>query len=438
MSRCSRFEGVAAANTSLDNFKNESSRYKYNSQELLETCFGAWHLYITNKKNMKNEKGEQGKLGDFIKLLKKYQNPKVFPTLAKKNESKNLFHNRFKAQEKIIEIQKHKLIRQQKMIEQLKLGNIYDAIDESLKKSNTDIKEIFGNCPGKLKSAPLLNDINKDVKFAINSNKAPKIIKEMGQRALNRESKRQLIREKKRTIDEIKKRTLEEELAQKKTQDEDERRRQMKLMKKRRKAQLEFHRAAKAKREKYLKDCVKADFFYKNSQKRAVFRMLEKLIVIKEQKFVKSAHFYETTLKQTGMRRWKVFVEVTHEKRTRKAVQFHNFKMKTASFHLWFKLHILHVQQSQVAEDFYLMQLEKRVFHHFHKYTCIQYMLEIKNTQKAERHYKSRILIHYFYQWKSFPAIMVIERAKEEKKRKWREKVWEILPDYKPVLDNSL
>lgn len=46
-----------------------------------------------------------------------------------------------------------------------------------------------------------------------------------------------------------------------------------------------------------------------------------------------------------------------------------------------------------------------------------------------------RLLFHYFYLWRSLPAVMQLEKAKELKKRKWREKVWEVIPDYKPPED---
>lgn len=43
-----------------------------------------------------------------------------------------------------------------------------------------------------------------------------------------------------------------------------------------------------------------------------------------------------------------------------------------------------------------------------------------------------RLLFQYFYQWRSLPVVIQLEKAKEAKKRKWREKVWEILPDFQP------
>lgn len=49
----------------------------------------------------------------------------------------------------------------------------------------------------------------------------------------------------------------------------------------------------------------------------------------------------------------------------------------------------------------------------------------------------SRILFQYFYQWKTLPAVLQLERAKEEQRKKWREKVREILPDYRLSNDNN-
>ncbi|XP_031350532.1 coiled-coil domain-containing protein 191-like [Photinus pyralis] len=405
---------------------------EYIRQSLLPACFVAWRLYSQRKKNG-NEK-----LNNFINLLKKYQNQQHPPKVMKKNEPRNEFRNRFKAQEEIIKVQKVKLIHQEKMIEQLKLGNLCDAINESVKKTNTDIREIFGNCSTKLKcklKSSLLLD--EGLHFAINSNKAPKIIREIEQRALERERKRRLIREKKRVIDETKRRAIEEDLAQKRTQDEEERQRSMEAMRKRRKAQLEFHRVVKAKREKYMKDCVRADLFYRSLLKKVTLRTLKNLLVTKRDNMFMSGQFYEDTLRRNAMKCWRKFVEAINCKKNEKAANLYNFKAKTAAFRSWLQLHIAGIQRRQVAEDFYLMQLEKRIFHQFHRYTCVQYMLQIKNMRRAESHYNSRIRLHYFYQWKSYPAIMVIERAKEEKKRKWREKVWEVLPNYQPVLDTS-
>jgi hypothetical protein len=44
----------------------------------------------------------------------------------------------------------------------------------------------------------------------------------------------------------------------------------------------------------------------------------------------------------------------------------------------------------------------------------------------------SQIKWKLFECWHRFPAIMKIERETEVRRQKWRMKVWDLLPDYKP------
>ncbi|KAJ8928029.1 hypothetical protein NQ314_019440 [Rhamnusium bicolor] len=89
----------------------------------------------------------------------------------------------------------------------------------------------------------------------------------------------------------------------------------------------------------------------------------------------------------------------------------------------------------QVAEDFFDFRLTSNTFIHWHRYMCTQIILQHKQIKIADIHYNRRMLFHYFYLWRSLPAVIQLEKAKELKKQKWREKVWEILPDYKPPED---
>ncbi|XP_018335660.1 coiled-coil domain-containing protein 191 isoform X3 [Agrilus planipennis] len=95
----------------------------------------------------------------------------------------------------------------------------------------------------------------------------------------------------------------------------------------------------------------------------------------------------------------------------------------------------LSIQNMQVAEDYYDYKLQAKAFKILLDYSCKMYVTNVTNLQKAQRHYRRRMLVHYFYLWITLPAVLHLERAKEEKKRKWREKVWEIVPDYKVPSD---
>ncbi|KAF5291180.1 hypothetical protein FQA39_LY14422 [Lamprigera yunnana] len=434
---------------------NNTSQFTQTSSHSLlkmkmQKYFKAWKEYIKERKRKNNKEIEQmQKLDNFICNLKNYQNQcENEENKAKAKNTKKILKvgqcaHRLEAQKEIIQMQKNKLIEQDRLIQELKLGNINDDVNKTIQCTKKDLSEVWKNCSLKLKckikSNNLLENINKDlIELGIKSIRAPKIIQRMKDREMERNKRRQLIFERKKIIDEAKKRAIEMEIAEKRSQDDEERKKYLEDLEKRRKAQLEFYRQSKLNREKYLEDCQKADRFYKRKLTELGFNVLRELISTKQQNFMKSEIFYEINLKRRGMRFWKKYVLELDYKRSYKAVLLFKYKLKKKCFTYWFKAYILSIQHMQVAEDYYIMQLQQRILSHWVNYTCTAQFIETNNMQKATRHYEERIKIHYFYQWRSFPAVMVIERAKEEKKRKWREKVWEILPDYKPVIDDNL
>ncbi|KAF5308499.1 hypothetical protein FQR65_LT06164 [Abscondita terminalis] len=415
----------------------------------IEKCFKAWKKYVYNKKkNFNKELQQSEKLEAFIKSLKNVKQKSLtedenkLERRPKQYAKESQFMHRFQAQKEIIQMQKQKLNQQQNMINQLKLGNLDLAIDESMEQTKKNVTEIMRNCSVKvrckIKSNVFLENINKDLlELGIKSDKVPKIIREMERRAVDRERRRQLISERKKILDATKKKAIENEILEKTTQDEEKRRQCMEELQKRREAQLKFYRQVKINRERMLHNTAIAKDFYEKKLKQFTINALRRLIQIKNDNFIKSKVYYEIKLIRKGFKYWKQFITEIEYKRNYNALQLYNGKMKKKLFFGWFKIYVLSIQHLQVAEDFYTMQLERRMFHRWSCYTYTQQYIETKNTQKALRHYQNWILLHYFYQWRALPAILIIERAKEEKKRKWREKVWEILPDYKPVIDNS-
>ncbi|KAK4876230.1 hypothetical protein RN001_012652 [Aquatica leii] len=416
--------------------------------------FLAWKQYVRDKQkkleNFNKHLQQSEKLEAFIKSLRKIQRKSANKIVDESNPEKyskkcikeTQFLHRFQAQKEIIQMQKNKLREQKYIIDQLKLGNLEDAVKESMTQARMNVTDILQNCSVKVKckirSSVFLENINKDLlELGIKSDKVPKIIREMEQRALDREQKRRLISDRKKIMDAAKKEAFEINIMEKKSQDEENRKKCMEELQKRREAQLKYYRQVKLNREKTLQDTAKANDFYERKLKQATFVVLHKLIRIRRNNFIKSKVYYEMRLIRKGFKCWKRFLEEIEYRRNYNVLQLYNYKMKKKLFFAWFKIYTLSIQHVQVAEDFYTMQLEHKVFNYWHCYTCTQQFIEKNNMQRAQRHYQNWVLLHYFYQWKSLPAVIALEKAKEAKKRKWREKVWEILPDYKPVIDNS-
>lgn len=100
------------------------------------------------------------------------------------------------------------------------------------------------------------------------------------------------------------------------------------------------------------------------------------------------------------------------------------------------QFHQDNVRKSQVAQDIYDLKLQSRFFRDFHRVVCFYHVQREINLETARNHHRRQVMFAYFNRWQALPAVNRIERSKDERRRKWRQKVMEILPDYNPVRDD--
>ncbi|XP_025832094.1 coiled-coil domain-containing protein 191 isoform X2 [Agrilus planipennis] len=423
--------------------KEETCKSNSNNQKQnLKKYFNVWRKILLDKKekieklNQRNDR--KTKVNEFINNLEKkkaenkyYNKPlvevkckesrKLNDQMIKQNQGAeaNSFSHRFKAQKEIIETQKVKLQEQAKLIEALRLGKLEEELQKSLDSTKINIREIFSKCSTKIKF----------------SSKAPKIIKEMEQKAFERAVRREFILEKKKMLDEERKRLKELEIDNKKAQDEEARKKNMEAIKERRKRDLEIQKRRQRNKELYLSKLKIAENYHKKKLLRFGLECFKKLIQIKNGNNLKSKAFYKKILLRNTWKRWQKLVYDRDFEKSQIARQHYQNKLLQRSFRCWCRIYRLSIQNMQVAEDYYDYKLQAKAFKILLDYSCKMYVTNVTNLQKAQRHYRRRMLVHYFYLWITLPAVLHLERAKEEKKRKWREKVWEIVPDYKVPSD---
>lgn len=86
-----------------------------------------------------------------------------------------------------------------------------------------------------------------------------------------------------------------------------------------------------------------------------------------------------------------------------------------------------------VAIDWHDMRLTERMFRRWDNYTRHQRCIEEVKMRQAEAHYnwhlKWRVIVH----WQRLHAILQLERETDQRRQKWRLKIWELLPDYQPA-----
>ncbi|GJQ75765.1 hypothetical protein Trydic_g17836 [Trypoxylus dichotomus] len=449
-------------NTEINKKARRISTKKHGHEQLIvdsrkmkiaEKYFRLWKTKVKAKQEHQDMKH---KINIFLEQLKKHKETKSYTKCQKSIEDKTsqskshpksekkkyqdvseIYRSRYQAQQDLIIAQRVKLQEQEQLIEDLKLGIITDETQKSLETCKYEIRDIFRRCSERVKckiTPPEAVEKNVDV-IELRTSKASKIVAEMDKRAMERAIRRNIILEKKKLIEEEKRKQAELVVANKKAADEEQKRKNLEAIKERRRLETELEKKRQENRRKFLESINRAEKFHKKKIKRKFFDAFKTLMEIKYEFEDKSELFYKNSLQKKTLDIWRMYIREKLEKQYLDANILYEYKIKRKLFKSWNSILVLRKQSMQVAEDLYDMKLQSKLFTLWHIQTCRQQMIEVKNLQLAEKHYNRRILIHYFYEWRSFPAVVQLEKAKEERKRKWRERVWEILPDYEPCID---
>lgn len=251
------------------------------------------------------------------------------------------YKHRFQAQNDIISNQKVKLVEQERIISELKLGRLEQDIYKSIKDTKSQMKELYNNncCSIKvrcqLKPIPAQLEENDLVQFKIKTDKAPKIVQQMEKRALEREERRQVILKRKQIMDEQKKKAIQESIERKQAQDNEERERNLNNIKIQRKKALEIQKQLQMRHQKYLKDIEVADTFRETKLLCFGFRAFAKLLTIAQINECKCIDFHKIYLKRKYFKVWTKFVLDAEILRTQKACAIYEYNLKRRTLIIW-------------------------------------------------------------------------------------------------------
>nr|CAH7762288.1 unnamed protein product [Callosobruchus chinensis] len=331
-------------------------------------------------------------------------------------------------------MQRAKIEEQNKIISELELGIIREDLMKSIENTKTNIREIFAECSHKMKlKMPTL--LIQEPKFSICSKQAPKFVQQMEERALIRARNREMILERKRFIEETRQKLLEQAIERKKALEEEERKRNLEMLKQKRYKEMELERIRQANQQIYLKKLSSAIMFHNKLLMEQCFKKLAVNVSLNREKHALAVAQHRKSVLRGTMKSWIKFIEDKYRPKFSLAEEYHRKLLLKTSFLKWKEAQQESTRNTQVAEDYYEFKLTSTVFIYWHRYTCKQIVLEYKKLEIARKHFNRKIVFHYFYQWRSLKVVLELEKARELKKRRWREKVWEIIPDYMPPID---
>lgn len=78
------------------------------------------------------------------------------------------------------------------------------------------------------------------------------------------------------------------------------------------------------------------------------------------------------------------------------------------------------------------MRLTERTLRHWNAWWRRQRCVDELRSAQANAHYEWHLKWRVLDRWRRLPQILQLERETDIRRQRWRVKVWELLPDYRP------
>ncbi|XP_045494976.1 LOW QUALITY PROTEIN: coiled-coil domain-containing protein 191 [Colias croceus] len=406
-----------------------------------------WKSYVKIKtENMINRQRKQtlNMFLDKISKAKRTVNDTAEPTHKAKVHVRdyNSYQHRYKVQRNIIALQKAKLEQQNKLIEELKYNKIIEASRHSLDTMKEEVRKTYYEIDKHLKPKIklLTNELNikeiEEPSLVLQCLKVPQFLQRMEARARKREEKHAIIRERRKQMEEEKIRLKQQAELEKVEMDKEEKLKRMKELKQKRKKEKIENIRKKQHAERLRALTVMADLHYEKSlMLKYGLRPFQLLIQIKQENIEKARAHYKFQLLKNVFLNWMFYTEDMWFERNYKAEEFYRKTILKRTFNALKEHHYEYILKKQVAEDYYDLYVTQITFRRFREYVKIMKEEFTMKWTKAVNYHNCNLLFKTFTCWRTLPALNVLQREQEARKLKWRQKVLQVVPDYKPPDD---
>ncbi|CAB3223412.1 unnamed protein product [Arctia plantaginis] len=413
---------------------------------IMEKYVEKWKNYV-NKRKKYMEEQRQATLNSFLdKIAKKkmdiHQSHELQNKAHQHLRDYNTYQHRYKVQKHIIALQKAKLEEQNRLIEELKYNKIIDASRQSVDDMREEVRRTYYEIDRQLK--PRIKTLTKELKITdieepalvLHCLKMPQFLQRMEKRAREREEKHAMIRERRRQMEEDRIRIKQQMELAKAEMDKEEKVRRMKELKEKRKRERIETIRKKQWAERLRGLIVMADLHY---EKTLVFKYgiapLRKLIEIKRDSMEKARAHYRFQLKKNVFFHWMWYTEDMWYERNFKAENFYRKTLLRKTFKGFKMIHHKVILKNQVADDYYDLYVTHLGFRMLREGLMAIRKEQESKWQKAVNYHNSNLLFKSFTCWRTLPALNALKREQDARKKRWREKVLQVVPDYSPPDD---
>ncbi|KAH8378496.1 hypothetical protein KR093_011682 [Drosophila rubida] len=431
---------------------------------LLRKYFLKWIHYTTMEKLERESGGRKPgnraqKINAFLdKIRQEKRRQRTAPTDGDKLAQKSLeqreeavkmakqFKNKLKVQQDIIDLQRIKLERQERLIMQLKLNKLSDEAKEAREDLKQELKTVIRcgdpKAKAKAKCLQLIGSLRdaEDEELERLQGKAllqPRFLQHMQERALERSVRHEQARQRRAQAEaerEAAKLAVEEA---KRQQDEDAKLLRMEVLKEKRRQEKMAKVLKERERQRFIENQRKAlEFSRRLLLRRVGMEAFKRLLQRKRDNLVKCEEFRRRLYKRTYFNLWRSYTEFRQRERRVRAELCYKRAVKRRALHAW----LLYVHEErkklQVAIDWHALHSTEHWFNRWLNHTTQSRLIEDTKMRKAISHHEWHLKWKVLDCWQRLPQILRLERETEERRQRWRMKIWELLPDYKPREDS--
>ncbi|EDW11354.1 trichohyalin [Drosophila mojavensis] len=355
------------------------------------------------------------------------------------------FKTKLKVQQDIIDLQRVKLERQERLIMQLKLNKLSEEAKAAREDLKQELKTVIrcGDPKAKAKARCLqligsLRDA-EDEEFERLQGRAllqPRFLQHMQDRALERSVRHEQARQRRAQAEaerEAAKLALEEA---KRQEDEEAKRLRIEVLKEKRRQEKMAKVLKERERQRFLENQRKALEFSRRLFLRLGMECFKRLIQRKRDNLVKSEEFCRRLYKRKFFVEWRKYAEFSVRQKHIRAELCYEKALKRRALQEWRLYAVEQRNKMLVAIDWHALHCTEHWFGRWLGYTTGCRLIEDTKMQQAISHHEWHLKWKVLDCWRRLPQILRLEKETEERRQRWRMKIWELLPDYKPREDS--
>lgn len=412
------------ATPSCEQFADENEQYDFISKKdraLLRRTFKDWLQKTTVAKilrtNSFTNEDRVKKINNFLNKVRLEHNKtlarregsktkaKVTPATAtaaaapgnKSGALKKDYEHKMKIQQDIIELQKLKIQRQERMITEMKLAKF----SEMLKDSRNELKlELTAAKKGnsKLRAKARCIEMNAELKpDPVEEEKrkllaqgliVPRFLQKMQQRAIERLTRHAEAKERRERLEIEKEETKNAAELIKRQEDEETKRRRLNELRERRRQEKLAKLLREQDRQRYLENMRRAREHYERTLMRRVgFRVFELIIRLKRTNHKKSTIHRRKMCMKKCFRQWHLNAKIVWDRRRALADKCHEHALLRGSLKVWKHVHQIHRRKMLVAIDWYEVKITEKLFKTWHERYATQSIITNNKMLKAQAHF---------------------------------------------------